>query len=45
MVSHHFAMFGGYWSSAGGDIKYLICHVTSQKHVVEGSCNFMFGGS
>ena len=26
---HHFAMFGGHWSSASGGMKYLICHVTS----------------
>ena len=24
------AMFGGYWSSASGDIEHLRCHVTSQ---------------
>ena len=24
-----------------GDIKYLICHVTSPNHMLEGSCNFM----
>ena len=39
--SHHLAMFGGHWSSASGDIKYLICHVTSQNHVIERSSNFM----
>ena len=31
-------------SSASGVIKYLICQVASQKHVVEGSSNVM-GGS
>ena len=41
MVTHHFAMFGGHWSSANGDVKYLICHVTSQNHVIGGSSNFM----
>ena len=40
MVSHHLAMFGGHWSSASGDIKYLTCHVTLQNHVIEGSSNF-----
>ena len=33
-------MFGGHWSSASGDIKYLTCHVTLQNHVIEGSSNF-----
>ena len=41
MVNHHFAIFGGHWSSANGDVKYLICHVTSQNHVIGGSSNFM----
>ena len=36
-LSYHLAMFCGHWSSASGDIKYLICHVTSQSHVIEGS--------
>ena len=36
---------GGYWSCSIGDIKYLICHVTSQNHVIEGSFNFMSGNS
>lgn len=31
------------WSSANGDIKYLICHVTSQNHVIEVSCSFSGG--
>ena len=29
-VNHHLAMFDGHWLSASGDIKYLICHVTSK---------------
>ena len=41
MVSHHLAMFGDPWSSSNGDINYFICHVTSQKHVIEGSSNFL----
>ena len=41
MVSHHLAMFGDHWSSASGNIKYLIFHVTSQNHLIEGSCKFM----
>ena len=30
-------MFGGHWSIANGGIKYLICHVTSQNHMIEKS--------
>ena len=33
------------WSTAIGDIKYLICHMTSQKHMTEGSSNVMSGSS
>ena len=44
-ISNHLAMFGGHQSSANEYIKYLICHVTSQNHVIEGSCNFMSGSS
>ena len=29
------------WSIASGDIKYLVCHVTSLNHVIEESGNFM----
>ena len=45
MESHHFPMFGGYWSSVNGDIKYLLCYVTSQNHLIEGSCDFLSGSS
>ena len=41
MVSQH-TMFGRYWSSAK-DIKYLICHVISQRQVIEVSINLMGG--
>ena len=34
---------GGNWAGASGDIKYLICHMTSQNHVIEGSINFISG--
>ena len=44
-VSHQLAMFGGQWSIANRDVKYLIYHVTSQKYVTEGSSNFMAGSS
>ena len=29
--------------STSGDKKYLICHVTLQNHITEGSCNFVNG--
>ena len=35
-VIHNLAMFGGHWTSASGDIKYLKCRVTSENHVIEG---------
>ena len=38
-------MFGGDWSSASEDMKSLVCHVTSQNHVIVGSSNFMSGSS
>ena len=41
MVSHRLAMFGDHWSSASGNIKCLIFHVTPQNHLIEGSCKFM----
>ena len=43
MVSHHLAMFGDHWFSASGDMKYLICHMISQNHVIERASNFMSG--
>ena len=45
MESHHLAMFGVHWSSASRDIKHLICHMTSQKLLIEESSNFMSGSS
>ena len=38
-------MFGSHWSSASGDIKYLICHVNLQNHVIEGLCDLLSGCS
>ena len=35
------ATFGGYKPCASGDVKYLICHVTSREYVVKKSCDFM----
>ena len=40
-MSHHLAMFGGHWSSASEDIKFLICNMTLQDHMIQGSSNFM----
>ena len=47
MESYYFAMFHShwYWSSANGDIRYLICHVISQKHVIEESSDIVNGSS
>ena len=45
MMSHHLAMFGGHWFNAKGDMKHLICHVTSKNHVIGRSSNFMSGTS
>ena len=36
---------GGYWLCASGNMKHLICHVTSPNHTNEGSCNVMSGNS
>ena len=38
-------MFGGHRLRASGNIKHLIFRVTSQNHVIGGSCNFMKGSS
>ena len=38
-------MFGGYWSNASQDMKCLLCHVTSENHMIEGSSIFMSGNS
>ena len=32
-MSHHLIMFGGHWFIVILDIKYLMCHVTSQNCV------------
>ena len=41
MVSHHLGMFEGHWSSGSGDMKCLICDVTSQNRLIEVSSNFV----
>ena len=38
-------MFGSHWSSASGNLKYLIYHVTLQVHAIEGSGGFLSGSS
>ena len=43
MISHHLVMFGGDWSSLSEVVKYLVCHVTSRDHVIQGSCDFKGG--
>ena len=37
------AYFGGHGSSSDGDIVYLICHVTSHDHLIEGHVNLLVG--
>ena len=36
-------MFGFYWPSQSGNMTYLIVHVISQDHVIEGSCGVIVG--
>ena len=45
MVSHYLAMFGGLWSSASEDTRFLICNVTLQNHMIQGSRNFISASS
>ena len=40
-MSPRLAVFGGFWPTAIGDVEYLICHLTSRNHVIQGSSNFM----
>ena len=42
-MSHHLAMFGDQCPKQVEIYKDLIYHMTSQKYVIEGSCNFMNG--
>ena len=37
--------FFGKWYSASGAIIYLICHLASKEHMIEGSYGFMGGSS
>ena len=41
IINDHSAKFGGHWTCRGGDILFLICHVTSCDHEVRGSCDVM----
>ena len=44
-VHHLLAMFDAHRSSASGNITYLICHMTSQDHVIERSCEVTDGST
>ena len=44
MVSYHLTKLGGYKHCGSGNIMVLICHMTSQDHVIQWLCDFM-GGS
>ena len=43
-VSYHSAKFGGHRHYGNGDILVLVCHITSQDHVIKASCDFMGKG-
>ena len=40
-VSQWLAEIADHGSSASGDIMFLLCHVTSQDHVIKESCEFI----
>ena len=42
-MNHYLAILGCHWPNASRDIIYLICHVTSENHVIKGSNNVMSG--
>ena len=44
-VSYHLSMIGVHKTSASRDITYLICHVNSQDHMIEGSFDVMGASS
>ena len=44
-VSYHLSMIGVHKTSASRDITYLICHVSSQDHMIEGSFDVMGASS
>ena len=41
MTSHQLAKFGGYRHCGSADIMILVCHKTSQNHVIKESCDFI----
>ena len=41
MASHKLVKLGGHRRSGSEDIMILGCRVSSQYHLIEGSCNFM----
>ena len=41
MVSQHPAKFGSKRQCISGDVMVLVCHMTSQDHVIKESCDFM----
>ena len=43
-VNYHPAKFGGHRHYGNGDIVVLVCHITSQDHVIKASCDFMGKG-
>ena len=42
-VSYHLAKFGGHSHSGNGDILFLVSHLISQDHAIQGSCDFILG--
>ena len=43
MINYHLAMFDVHCSIASRDITYLICYMTSQEHIMEGSYDIRVG--
>ena len=39
-VDYHPAKFGSHKHSDNGDVKVLLCHITSQDQVLKSSCDF-----
>ena len=45
MVCHDPDKFCDYYHCDSGDVMFLICHVTSRKHMFKELCGFMGGSS
>ena len=45
IISEHLATFNGKRPCGSRDIRYLICHMTLQNHMIKGCCDFMKGRS